>query len=262
MGNQVSDNKKNRLVAITGAANGIGKVTAEFLVSIGYDVALFDRDIDGGERIAESLEKDGARAEFFELDVRSKEDVKRKFSAMEKRMGIPYALVNNAGIYPDSNLLEASEELWDSVLDTNLKGAFLCTQRVARMMTTVGHSGVVVNVASTAGCSARVGASHYSASKAGLIMLTKSLALELGAQGIRCNAVAPGLIDVGSGQISEDYQRSYVTKIPIGRVGMASEVANVVEFLISDRSSYVNGACIPIDGGFLAGRDINRSGNV
>jgi 3-oxoacyl-[acyl-carrier protein] reductase len=258
----VSNKQKDRLVAVTGGGHGIGKAIAHYLANAGYKVAIFDYNPLEGQKVAGQLSKSGANVNFFELDVRSKDDIKRKFAEMEEQMGIPFALVNNAGVYPDSSLLEAPEELWDNVLDTNLKGAFLCAQRVARMITVNGLSGVIVNVASTAGVSARVGASHYSASKAGLIMLTKSLALELGAQGIRCNAVVPGLIDVGSKQVSEDYQQSYVRKIPTGRIGSPDEVANVVEFLISDRSSYINGTCIPIDGGFLAGRDIGRSGNV
>ncbi|GMQ75292.1 MAG: 3-oxoacyl-[acyl-carrier-protein] reductase [Gammaproteobacteria bacterium] len=251
-----------RLAVVTGGAHGIGRAIAERLADAGYDIAILDREAEAGAAVAAAIERNGGKAESFELDVREKSSVKRVFAAVESALGIPYALVNNAGIYPDASVLDASEELWDAVLDTNLKGAFLCAQAVSRILTTNDRSGVIVNIGSTSGYSARVGASPYSASKAGLAMLTKSLAQELGARGIRCNAVAPGLIDVGNEAVSEDYRHSYVTKIPVGRIGRPSEVAHVVEFLLSDSASFVNGVCIPVDGGFLAGRDVCRSGSV
>ncbi len=253
---------KGRTAIVTGGSRGVGRAIAIQLAGAGYDVVILDLEAEAGRAVASELTGLGVRSEFMELDVRRKSDVKRIFAEIEDRFGPPYALINNAGIYPDASILDASEELWDKVLDTNLKGAFLCAQAMARTLSANGVRGTIVNIASTAGCSARVGASHYSSSKAGLMMLTRSLAQEMGAHGIRCNAVAPGLIDVGSVEISDDYHRSYVTKIPLGRIGLPEEVANVVAFLVSDRASYVNGVCIPIDGGFLAGRDITRSGNV
>lgn len=248
------------IAVVTGGVRGVGQAIARRIAEVGYDVAILD--VDDGDSFAKELAEFGVRVAHHRLDVRSKSGVKRVFNAIEQEFGTPSVLINNAGIYPDASIVDASEELWDSVLDTNLKGAFLCAQAMVRALLAAGRGGAIVNIASTAGCSARVGAAHYSASKAGLMMLTRSLAQEVGAQGVRCNAVAPGLIDVGTAQISEDYRRSYVTKIPMGRLGMIEEVASVVEFLISDKASYINGACIPVDGGFLAGRDITRSGSV
>ncbi|MCP5372296.1 MAG: SDR family oxidoreductase [Hyphomicrobiales bacterium] len=253
---------QGRIAVVTGGAHGVGRAIATRLARAGYDVVILDLDADTGRRVAADLAALGVRSEFRELDVRRKNDVKRVFADIDAAVGPPYALVNNAGIYPDASILEASEEIWDSVLDTNLKGAFLCSQAMLRTVSGRRLGGTIVNIASTAGCSARVGAAHYSASKAGLMMLTRSLAQEMGAHGIRCNAVAPGLIEVETVQVSENYRRSYVTKIPLGRVGLPEEVASVVEFLISDQASYVNGVCVPVDGGFLAGRDMTRSGTV
>lgn len=257
-----TDQTKGRLAVVTGGARGIGRAIVECLAEVGYDVAILDKEIEAGEEVATAVREFGVKAEFYELDVRDKSSVKRVFKALEASLGIPYALVNNAGIYPDASALDASEDLWDAVLDTNLKGAFLCAQAIARTWTKNHRHGVIVNMGSTSGYSARNGASHYSVSKAGLKMLTKSLALELGSWGIRCNAVAPGLINVGGEKVSNDYQQSYVMKIPLGRMGLPSEVAHVIEFLLSDSASYLNGICIPIDGGFLAGRDMVRSGSV
>lgn len=254
--------KAERLAVITGGARGLGRAISESLALAGYDIAVLDKEVELGNTAAKQLCEHGINAKFFELDVRDKSNIKSVFGEVEAAQGIPYALVNNAGIYPDSSFLDTSEDLWDAVLDTNLKGTFLCSQTMARLVTKHHLNGVIINMGSTSGISARIGAAHYSTSKAGLEMLTKSLALELGARGIRCNAVAPGLIDVGGGKVSDDYLRSFVTKVPTGRVGYPNEVANVVEFLISDKASYVNGVCIPIDGGFLAGRDMSRSGNV
>lgn len=251
-----------KLAIVTGASQGVGRAIAERLAKAGYMIALLDRDRKKGLLAVDAIRNRGSRADFYEIDVRDKREIRDVFSDIEAARTLPCLLVNNAGVYPDASVLDASEELWNLVLDTNLKGAFFCSQAFARIITGAEASGAIINIASTAGLSARIGASHYSASKAGLLMLTKSLAQELGYRGIRCNAVVPGLIDVGAEQVSEDYRHSFVTKIPIGRVGLPEEVANVVAFLASPEASYVNGAIVNVDGGFLAGRDISRSGNV
>jgi NAD(P)-dependent dehydrogenase (short-subunit alcohol dehydrogenase family) len=151
------------------------------------------------------------------------------------------------------------EAAWDSVLDTNLKGPLLCSQAFARMRLASGGGGAIVNLASTAAFSARVGAAHYSASKAGLVMLTKSLAQELGPQGIRVNAVAPGLIEVDEGHVSAEYKEAFLRMIPRGRIGRPEDVAAAVAFLLTPAADYINGECIVVDGAFLAGRSLLQS---
>ena len=150
------------------------------------------------------------------------------------------------------------EAAWDRVLDINLKGSFLCSQVFGRMRL-APTGGAIVNVASTAAFSARVGTAHYSASKAGLVMLTKSLAQELGPYGIRVNAVAPGLVEVDEGHVSPEYKEIFLRMIPRGRIGRPEDVAATVRFLLTDASDYLNGECIVGDGGFLTGRSLSRS---
>jgi 3-oxoacyl-[acyl-carrier protein] reductase len=135
----------------------------------------------------------------------------------------------------------------------------LCSQAFARLRVAAGSGGAIVSLASTAAFSARVGASHYSASKAAVVMLTKSLAQELGPHDIRVNAVAPGLVEVREDQVSQAYKERFLTMIPRGRTGRAPDVARVVSFLLSEAADYVTGECIPIDGGFLTGRTLLRS---
>jgi 3-oxoacyl-[acyl-carrier protein] reductase len=146
------------------------------------------------------------------------------------------------------------------VLDVNLKGAFLCAKSFGRARVAAGGGGAIVNVASTAAFSARRGAAHYSASKAGMVALTRSLALEWGTYGIRANAVAPGYIDVRPDQTTPEYRAAFIPMVPLGRTGTPPEVARVVRFLLSDEASFVSGAVVPIDGGFLAGRSLIASG--
>jgi 3-oxoacyl-[acyl-carrier protein] reductase len=180
------------------------------------------------------------------------------FAAVASDLGLPDALVNNAGIYPDHALLDMPVEAWDMVMAVNLRGTFLCTQVFGRLR--MGENGgAIVNLASAAAYSARIGASHYSTSKAGIVMFTKSCAQELGPLGIRVNAVAPGLIEVRKDQVSDAYRDHYLTMIPRGRTGRAPDIAGTVAFLLSDDADFINGECIAVDGGFLTGRPLIRS---
>jgi 3-oxoacyl-[acyl-carrier protein] reductase len=183
------------------------------------------------------------------------------FAVATAELGAPAALINNAGIYPDNTLLDMPEAVWDAVIDTNLKGTFLCAQRFARARIAAGGGGAIVNLASTAAFSARVGAGHYSASKAGVSALTRAMAQEWGPHGIRVNAVAPGLIEVGD-RVSPEYKRNFLPMIPLGRTGEPRHVATAVVFLISDAAAFITGTVLPVDGGFLTGRPLVRSGSV
>lgn len=249
------------VAVVTGAGRSLGRAIAELLHGEGYALAVTDIDEAAATAVAAGLDGAGATARPYLLDVRSSAAVAAVLDAVATDLGPPLALVNNAGIYPDHPVIDMPEAAWDAVMETNLKGTFLCSQAFARLRVAAGGGGAIVNLASTAAFSARVGASHYSASKAGVVMLTKSLAQELGPHDIRVNAVAPGLIEVREDQVSQAYKERFLTMIPRGRTGRAADVARVVSFLLSEAADYVTGECIPIDGGFLTGRTLLPSGS-
>lgn len=250
-------NAGNKVAVITGAARGIGKATAERLSQDGYSLALTDIDEDAVTEVAQFIVTQGGVARAYHLDVRHPRVISAVFDAVAADLGVPSALVNNAGIYPDVTALEMSEADWDAVLDVNLKGTFFTSQTFARRRRDAG-GGAIVNVASTSAFSARAGASHYAASKAGIVMLTKCLALEFRDLSVRVNAVAPGLIEVREGQFLPEYRDQFLTMIPRGRIGEPSDISGVIGFLFSPAADFVNGECIVADGGFLAGRPLRR----
>ncbi len=245
------------MAIVTGAARGLGRDIALTLAAAGYAVAVTDKD--KPDATAAAI---GGNTLALSLDVRDAAAIDTVFAAAEQALGPVTALVNNAGIYPDNTLLEMPEAVWDAVIDTNLKGTFLCAQRFARLRQAAGGGGAIVNLASTAAFSARIGAAHYSASKAGVAMLTKSMAQEWGPLGIRVNAVAPGLIEVEGNRVAPDYKANFLPMIPVGRTGQPQDVAAAVAFLLSDAAAFINGVVLPVDGGFLTGRTLQRSGSV
>jgi 3-oxoacyl-[acyl-carrier protein] reductase len=247
--------RAHQVALVTGAGRGLGQAIARALHRNGYKVAVTDVDEAAAVSLAQSLSADGSTARAYKLDVTSAQQVADVFASITRDLGLPDALVNNAGVYPSHPILDMPEAAWDRVVDTNLKGAFLCCQAFARLRL-APTGGAIVNIASTAAFSARVGAAHYSASKAGLVMLTKSLAQELGPYGIRVNAVAPGLIEVEAGHVSAEYKEAFLKMVPRERVGSPEDVAAAVGFLLSQTADYINGECIVVDGGFLAGRSL------
>lgn len=249
------------VAVVTGAGRGLGRAIALRLSGQGLAVAVADIDA-SAEATAASIKEAGGRAVGLRLDVRDAASIDAAFAAIVDALGVPLALVNNAGIYPDNTLLDMPESSWDAVLDTNLKGTFLCAQRFARLRIAAGGGGAIVNLASTAAFSARVGAAHYGASKAGVVMLTRSMAQEWGPHGIRVNAIAPGLIEVEAHRVAPDYKRSFLPMIPLGRIGRPRDVADAVAFLISDAADFITGVLLPVDGGFLTGRPLVRSGST
>lgn len=212
-----------------------------------------------GAAVAAGLAGDGATVEIFDLengvDVSDEQSVSDACEGVVGRHGRIDVLVNNAGHTSIAPLLEMTEAEWDRELDVALKGAFLVSQAVARVMVGQG-SGRIACLASTAAESARVGGASHCAAKAGVAMLVKVMALELGPRGITVNAVAPGLVPTPAERTTEEYREAFRRMNPVGRLGRAEDVAAAIGFLVSDEAAFVNGAVLPVDGGFLAGRPL------
>jgi NAD(P)-dependent dehydrogenase (short-subunit alcohol dehydrogenase family) len=239
-----------RLALVTGAARGIGLATASRFLAEGWQVVLLDID---AETLAATCERLALPADTMavECDVAEPDQVRAAVDAVVERFGRIDALVNNAGIADFRPILETDFETWSRILAVNLNGPFLCTQACAPVML-AGGGGSVVNSVSISGLRASTLRTAYGTSKAGLMQLTKQQAAELGNQGIRVNAVAPGPVDtamakkVHGPEIRADYHQA----IPLNRYGLEEEIAEVIFFLASDKASYVNGQIVAVDGGF------------
>ena len=243
-----------KVALVTGAAHGLGRAIASTLVAAGYAVAVTDVAGDAAVEAAAALASEGGRARGWRLDVRAAEDVATVFAEAEAAFGAPSVLVNNAGIFAPAALIDVEEAVWDRILSTNLTGAVLCAQAFARRRIALGGGGAIINIASTAAFSARPGSGAYSASKAGLVMLTKSLAMELGPHRIRVNALAPGLIDIPGKTVDPRHKQAFLPMVPYGRLGEPADVGRAVAFLASDDADFITGTVLPVDGGFLTGR--------
>ncbi len=243
---------KGKTAVVTGSGRGLGKAIALKLAQMGANIVLNDIvSSDAVDATAEEFKAAGFNVAVTKGDVRNTEDVKEMVKTAVDKFGSLDILVNNAGITKDKPMALMSEEDWDAVLDINLKGAFICTKAAAKVMIKQ-RSGKIVNIASVAGRYGNPGQANYSASKAGLIGLTKTTAKEFAPRGITCNAVAPGLIQSKMTDVlPEDVKKNYLNNIPLGRFGTPEDVANVVAFLSSDDSNYVTGQVIDIDGGLV-----------
>jgi 3-oxoacyl-[acyl-carrier protein] reductase len=242
-------------VILTGGANGIGKATVARFAAEGATLVFTDIDRAAAEATAQQIAHEtGAALYPFKADVSVKaDDLATVQFALEKMGGVDI-LVNNAGIYYEDHFEEITEERWDGIMNVDLKGTFLMTQAVVPHFREK-RSGVIVNMASTNGLAGEIYYSHYNAAKAGIVLLTKTLALELGPHGIRVNCVCPGYIVTESTKAmdSEEFVNNYIhNKIPLRRTGTPEDVAGVIAFLASDDASFVHGDAILVDGGQLA----------
>ena len=239
-----------RLAIITGADSGMGKATAELLATEGFDVGItFHTDEAGAQDTKAGIETRGGRCFVARQDV-SRPDAADVIDQLAEQLGGVGVLVNNAGTGASSPLIDMAYDEWRKVLATDLDGPFLCSQRAARHMVQQGNGGRIINVTSVHEHVPRYGAGPYCSAKAGLGMLTKCLALELGQHGILVSSVAPG--EIATPMTGMDESEAYHQERPgnpIGRPGHVNEVASVIAFLASPRSSYVTGASVTVDGG-------------
>lgn len=237
---------------VTGAGRGIGKAIAAQFLRDGAAVMIGDVVPERLEAAARELSPLGA-VHAQELDVARRESADAFVAAAVHRLGHVDVLANNAGIALFEDFLSIREESWRRTLDVNLTGMFFVGQAAARHMAERG-AGAIVNMASTNGLMGERGLAHYNAAKAGVILLTKTMAIELAPHGVRANAVCPGLIatELIDEAASPDFAAAYKQKIPLGRLGRPAEVAHLFAFLASDRASFITGAAVVIDGGQLA----------
>lgn len=240
---------KDQVAIVTGGAQGIGAAIAERLAAEGASVAVIDINLEKARETAERLRGAGVEAEAYQVDVAAAEAVKAVVAEVVKRFGRVDILVNNAGITRDGLLLTLSEQDWDLVLAVNLKSVFNFTKAVARQMIKQ-KSGAIVNVSSVVGLMGNPGQINYSASKAGVIGVTKSSAKELASRNIRVNAVCPGYIETAmTAKLEEKARTALIDHIPAKRLGQPADVANAVLFLVSELGSYVTGETVRVDGG-------------
>jgi 3-oxoacyl-[acyl-carrier protein] reductase len=246
----MSENLINRTAIITGGTRGIGRSIALKLGKLGYNLVLGYRTMDEAASEAIALCRDsGADAVLVKGDVSKRVDACALVDCALTRFGSVDALINNAGINIDKPLFDLTEEDWDAVINTNMKGAFLCSQNAARVMLRQDQGGAIVNIGASTGIQGRKDGLNYCASKAGVLIMTKCLALEL-APKVRVNCVIPGSIaGCGPHRRSQEYIKRKESLIPLGRLGAPEDVAEVVSFIISDGAKYITGQKILVDGG-------------
>jgi len=249
------DRLAGRVALVTGSGRGIGRAVALRLAREGARVAVADLDLTEAEAVATEARTAGGEAHALLLDVTSMESVQTTADALVERWGRIDILVNNAGITSDNLLDRMSLDQWDAVLDVNLKGVFICTQVVARVMRAQGY-GRVVNMSSVAGVHGALTCVNYCASKAGVLGLTAAVAREFGryvakdGADMTCNAVMPGMVDTAlSGVMPDEVRDQRIRDTPLARIGKPEDVADVVAFLSSDDARFVTGASLRVDGG-------------
>ena len=238
---------------VTGASQGIGRACALALAEAGATVALAARSEDKLNAVVQAIASKGGQAAAFKMDVASEDEIKSATKAAIEKFGKIDILVNNAGITRDMLMMRMKRADWDSVLATNLTGAFVCTQAVIGSMLKQ-RWGRIVNITSINGQIGAPGQANYAASKAGLIGLTLSVAREVASRNITCNAVAPGLIETAMTEVlAPEMKESMLKMVPLARIGTDQDIANAVRFLASEHASYITGHVLNVNGGLLMG---------
>ena len=240
---------KDKVAVVTGASRGIGRSISLALAAEGARIVAVDLDIAETEKVAVEIRALGAEALAVQGNVTVAADAERMIEAAVEKFGRVDILVNNAGITRDGLLLRMKDEDWDAVLTVNLKGAFICSRAAAKVMMKQ-RSGRIINIASVVGQMGNAGQANYCASKAGLIGLTKSNARELAKRNVTVNAVAPGFIQTAMTEaLPEKVRQELAAQIPLERLGSAEDIANAVGFLAAERSGYITGQVIGVNGG-------------
>lgn len=243
---------KGKCAVITGSTKGIGKAIAMKYASLGCDIVInyrSDSDEVNARELNEEIGKLGVNTLIIKANVADFEEAKNLVEKAKEKFGRVDILVNNAGITKDNLVLRMTENDFDSVINVNLKGSFNCLKAVTPIMLKQ-KSGKIINMASVVGVIGNAGQVNYCASKAGVIGMTKSLARELGGKNINVNAIAPGFIDTDMTRVlSEDQKKNILSQVPLKRLGLVSDIANVAAFLASEDSDYITGQVIHVDGG-------------
>ena len=242
---------QGKVALVTGASRGIGRHIARVLAQAGADLVLVGRNVPPLENVAGEVRKMGVRGMPAGCDVSVKAQVDAMVQRARREFGRVDVLVNNAGLGGAGDVETISEERWDEVLAVNLKGVFLCSRAVTPIMRQQKY-GRIINIASISGQTGGVaGSANYAASKGGVIAFTKTLARDLGPDGITVNAIAPGQIESGMGRLSEETKSQLVSHIPLGRLGTGDDIACAALFLASEEAGYITGATIDVNGGIL-----------
>lgn len=243
-------NFNGKVAIVTGASRGIGRAIVQELAKQGCQIAFnYNKSAEAAEELKKECEASDRQVLAYQLDVANFAAVQEMVKDVKSKLGRIDFLINNAGITNDKLLMRMKEEDWDSVIDTNLKSAFNFCQSVAPIMLKQRY-GRILNISSISGVVGMAGQANYSASKAGLIGLSKSLAKELGSRNITVNVLAPGIIETDMTTVlSEDYRKKLLEQIPLQRFGQVAELARVAAFLLSDDAQYITGQVIQIDGG-------------
>ncbi|MBU3075567.1 3-oxoacyl-[acyl-carrier-protein] reductase [Clostridium estertheticum] len=241
---------KGKTAVVTGASRGIGRAIALKLAKHGANVVVnYRNSVDAVQEVVKEIEDLGVKVLAIQADISSYDDVENMIKKSVEEFGSIDILVNNAGITKDGLLMRMKEADFDSVIDINLKGAFNCTRHVAAIMLKQ-RSGRIINISSVSGITGNAGQVNYSAAKAGIIGMTKSVAREFGGRGVTCNAVAPGYIQTDMTEdLSAKVKDTIMGTIPLKRLGRPEDVANVVAFLATDEAAYITGQVINVDGG-------------
>ncbi|MBE5035311.1 3-oxoacyl-[acyl-carrier-protein] reductase [Gallibacter intestinalis] len=241
---------ENKKVMITGGSRGIGRAMAIAMAQAGADVAvIYNGNKEAADKVCEEIRAMGRQAAAFKCDVGNFEEAGKTVQAVNKELGGLDVLVNNAGITKDGLIFTLKEDDFDRVIETNLKGAFNTIKHAAKIMMK-NRKGTIINITSVSGMMGNPGQANYAAAKAGMIGLTKTVAKELAARGITCNAIAPGFVATEmTDKLSDEVKDSIDSVVPLKRMAQPEDIANAAVFLASDKASYITGEVLKVDGG-------------